>query len=1614
MFEVPVTARLEGRRKDLVLRLERGMLGRHLLEALGASLGEDASFLDAVVARTNERVEAEDSLDRYALLAGDTLDLERRAVPHAAMAGGPMAWEIRVVEGPYRGSSMVLGEGDTLVGREVPTGGLTLAEDHSVSRVHAAVTVGSGRPVVVDRGSTNGTFVNGRRIGAPTALSAGDTVTVGQSVLELATTREIQGKAPPEGGRGSVRLRASLGAPAGSASRRPTEAIPTSATVAGAPPIVAPRRPTGSEWALLIAAGPRAGARHVLPYGETRIGRDDEFNGLSLGPDQAASLDHARLSVSPDQLVLTDSGSTNGTVVNGVRIDGPVALAPADVIAIGDSVLIVAPTFALRALPGYRHLTYGDGRLGFNRQPRVVHPDPSATVPIAAPPATPHKRRLPMAAAVVPVVMGVAIFAFTRSAFYLLFAAIGPVMAVWTFVDDKRSGRREFKEAASAYRASLTEAAGQVAAAHARATTWRRTNWPSPTTIAQLGASLAPDLWERRPQDADFLDLRVGVADQPSLVTVEIGDGGDEELRAAAIAIRDHVAVDPAVPVVAPLRDLGILGIAGPVAVSRGLVRSVVLQLATLHSPRDLALVVLAPDDAESWAWAKWLPHVQVLSDDGTVTIAGQDAEAQSLFAAVRRVADTRAEAAAGSIGSPTRFSPHLVVFVQPPVQIPPRDMSDLLRIASSLGIAVVWIAPERSELPNECRGIVEVDPARLAVSLTFADTGHRIGDAQRVDVPLAAAMTEARFLAPLVDVTVGSDSGGIPRRVNLLELLDLVPVTADAVAARWQADGGNLTATVGALATGPATIDLRVDGPHGLVAGTTGAGKSEFLQALVASLAIAHPPDRLNFVFVDYKGGAAFKDCIHLPHAVGIVTDLDGHLTQRALLSLDAELKRREHMLAGVGAKDLLEMIDKAPDRAPAALMIIIDEFAALAKEVPAFVDGVVDIAQRGRSLGVHLLLATQKPGGVISASIQANTNLRVALRMADAEESRDVIERPDAALISKRTPGRGYLKTGPRDITEFQSAYVGGTSELPDDTEPVATATTFHVSGADRRRLAAAVEAKASGQTDLQRAVAACTAAATAAGVPTPHRPWLPPLGAAIGLEETIGVFPPADDTLQLPLGVADEPARQAQYAWALDLDQLGSVVIYGSAGSGKTTALRSVAASTALRFRPDQVRLYALDFGSRGLASLSQLPHCGGVVTPDEIDRVRRLLAMLEVEAIERRAALGSVGASSSAEYRRATGRPMPEIVVLVDGFAGFWAAVEPIDRSAHAELFQRLVADGKAVGQHFVVTADRRTAIPHAMASTVPGRLVLRMANPDEYGSLGLPHLAREQVDPDPGRAFTADGLELQIAGLRTPEGGDGIHQVQRLTQLAAHLQQYYPDPGVPPVRLLPEQVSLAELPVPTAGTWQIPIGLDEASLEPAVIDLGEAPTFLIAGPDLSGRTTALAAITRGVMAAHPGGPAYLVSGRSTPLAAIAGWTKTGIGESAADVLAELVGTLDDRVRGGFTEPVLVVVDDADDLTEGRPADHLDALQKRARDAGVVVVAALSTFKAMRSYTNWTQSLRNSRHGLLLQPDLDNDESDVFHLRIPERAGLHLPAGRGYLVRRGPATLIQVAS
>ena len=1352
----------------------------------------------------------------------------------------------------------------------------------------------------------------------------------------------------------------------------------------GTPPARPPDAAT--ELELVVVGGPASGRRFPLPAGEHVVGRDV---GASIVLDDAAlSGRHLRVAVRDGGASVTDLGSRNGTLIHGEALEPgtPEPLAAGSVVRAGRSLLAVAPTPADPPAPP----AAGDGTVPFNRPPRVHRPLEPARRPFPPPPDSPQRGRLPLGASLIPLALGIGLYIVTRLPTMLLFSTLSPVMALSTYLEDRRSGRKGYERRRREYRKRLAALRDELDAERTRELAARRAALPSAAHLLRRARTLDPALWERSAGDPDFLTLRLGSADLTALLEVAVERGGNPELRGEVEEVASWYASAPDVPAALPLAELGAVGLCGPQEGVEGVARWLAAQAVTLHSPRELVLAAALDEErAARWRWLQLVPHARAEGSPLTRTLVAGPLAARALVEELARVATDRREAAEDAFGAGRRAGwPTILVLLDERVAPERPLVAEALAHAAEAGIAVLWLGSERRDLPGECAGIVELDHSSARLAFTDARSGETVDDVSADFLPLELAEELAQSLAPVRD-TSASRSGTIPDRISLFELDD-----AQNPRLHWD-ESDRLTATIGAAAGGPFRIDLRADGPHALVAGMTGAGKSELLQTLIASLAVSNPPTRLTFLLIDYKGGAAFKECAELPHTVGVVTDLDAHLTQRALVSLNAELQRRERLLRDAGAKDLADMERRAPDLAPPSLAIVIDEFATLAKEVPDFIDGVVDVAQRGRSLGVHLVLATQRPGGVVSENIRANTNLRIALRVNEAAESTDVIGVAEAARIPRDRPGRAYARTGHGELTELQTAYVGGASRT---------------TGADRsvwvRKLGFETALAPSrgrdgdeGETDLQRLVAAARAEAERRRLLRPRSPWLPPLPSVLDAD----ALAPSDEPARVAvLGLLDEPARQRQEPLVLDLEHEGSALVYGASGSGKTTLLRTLALSLVRESSPDELHLYGLDFATRGLTALADLPHTGAVISGEDEERTARLFAFLRTTLERRKQLFAERGAFTLSEHVRASGETLARIVVLLDGYTGFASAFERVNLGELVDTLPRLVGDGRPLGVHFVITADRRGAVPNALAGIIPTKLALRLADEDEFQALGIPLRAVRGAQLPPGRGFRPDGTEFQVA----IAGGDtsGAGQAAALAEIAQALRARHGVRGAPGVEPLPAQVSRDELPAPAAPLRAV-VGIGDAELAPVEVALDDRHLILV-GPYRSGRSTALATIAQSLRACDPALELHLLAPRRSPLGQLPIWTTKTEGVDACDAAAARFAEDVEARRG------VIVIDDGEELAESLGGPALETLVRRGRDHDLRVVAACERQAAQRAFSGWVRELRKEQNALLLDPDPDVD-GDLVGVRLPRRSSPVWPVGRGYLVRRGEIELVQVA-
>lgn len=1348
---------------------------------------------------------------------------------------------------------------------------------------------------------------------------------------------------------------------------------------------------------LHVAAGPDSGAIYRIGPGEHTLGRSPRA-AIRID-DPGVSRLHCVVRVGPAMVEVRDTDSTNGTYVDGVRV-GPQGsgLAPDQLLTIGGTVLhVVVPSGERAACRAD-----GEGHVAVNRPPRLFVAPAPVSFQAPTPPLGREPARFPLIAAALPAVAGLALVLFTGNKSFLFFVLLSPVMVLGTFLTDKVTGRRTARAQQRVYDDELAALDEAISRAVDEQSAARHHVHPGPAALLLTASAPRPRLWERRPGDADFLDVRLGLGD----LAAEVSAGPQR-----SNATPGELPMMRGVPVTMALRKARVTGIAGPRHRVLAITRVCLAQLTAWHSPRHLGLAILLGDPAvaDEWRWVRWLPHLRPADGEDAHLVVGLDErQLTSRVSELVHTLDTRR--AQARLGSTEAAHARAVLVVLDGAHSLRRVPGIVRLLDEGPAVGFSFLCLERSSmgLPAECRS--------TAVVTGEVDTLVRLSGENSVPLDVAAdgvspawAEVFARSLAPLRDATPEENRAQLPPDARLLDLLPSDGCDPVAIAAAWSAAPRDSTVILGAGAGGAAMrVDLAQDGPHLLIAGTTGSGKSELLQTLIVGLALGNRPDQLSFVLIDYKGGAAFKDCARLPHTVGTVTDLDGELTERALRSLGAELRRRERVLRAAGCKDLDDYwsLPLSSTLLP-RLVLVVDEFATLAEELPDFLTGLVGIAQRGRSLGVHLVLATQRPGGAVSADIRANTALRIALRVTDPAESADVIDTPEAAFISRSTPGRGVLRLGAGATVHFQAARIGGRQGLQAPATSVRALPWREAGDPPQQRQSS----ESSGRTDLENVVTAIRDAAhNLAILPVPS-PWLPPLPTLV----TMDALPESSEWC-VPFGLLDVPAEQRRGALVLDLQDGGHLLVAGTALSGRSTALRTIAGALAARFAVHDVHLYAVEGNAGALASLAELPHCGVAVGCDEPARADRLLWRLSAEVQHRHQALSRAGFASVAEQRAAVpaAERMPWLVLLVDGWEAVQAALDEVDHGRPLETLLRLLRDGPAAGLRAVVTGERGV-LTSRLGSLISDRLLLRLADPGDYGLAGI-SAAQIPSSLPPGRGLLVHGTMPAQVALLAP---DHRFQAQKasLGNIAAAAAERAdhgrPDVRARPMRVaaLPRTVSRTELehaPEPAGcGAFWTPVGIGGDELTPYGVDLlSEGGAFVVAGPSGSGRSTALLTIAHFLR--RVGVRVVLVAGRRSPLSRVPDLAGL-VSHVAPHETTELSSLVQTR-RG----PLVIIVDDVEIVNE-TPTEQLLLSLLRAPAAadpatGIGLLLAGSSAAMAAQFRGLTVEARRGGCGLLLGP-AGALEADLFGMR--PAVFDECPPGRGLLVVGGRGTPVQVA-
>lgn len=1182
---------------------------------------------------------------------------------------------------------------------------------------------------------------------------------------------------------------------------------------------------------------------------------------------------------------------------------------------------------------------------------------------------------------------------------------------------------------------------------------------PGPAGLASLIGGTR--MWEVQVSSPQFLRVRMGrgrITNQVRVIVPEAAPTSDLDPVGVVELTRFAKAYSTVggMPIAINLLSAPLIGLDGDRGAVVALVRAMIAELVVLHGPDQVGVAaVLSDPDAPGWEWLKWLPHVQHPADT--------DALGSSRMV-YRSVAELRVTVLARlnrgpftANADPSVDKKHYVLIVDVGGSATDRDISGID------GCTWLRLGFTEQTLPRALRFTVDQDRSLHEVN---ARGGRRIGvaDAMTAGSALALARSISPYRLSTVVEAVAAEQATVG--TGWPEMMRIADVGAIRVERQWprrrDADRARLNIPFGHdPAGGLVYLDIKESaeegmGPHGMCIGATGSGKSEFLRTLVLSAIATHSPDTLNLLLVDFKGGATFLGFDRLSHVTAVVTNMEeeADLVTRMEDVINGEMGRRQRVLRDAGNFASVADYERAREQGAKlpplpTLLIILDEFAELLEQHPGFAKLFVAIGRLGRSLRIHLLLASQKVPANRMGELEAHLSYRIALRTNQTSDSRDAIGTADAYHLPKK-PGAGYLRVGSGELQRFQAAYVG---------EPYFPPAQASAGGGPR------VNRSAGGYRPPQLFLAAHIAEAKPVQAPAPepvptptadegepitvmevalqqfaghgrpaHVMWLPPLNIPATVDQLVSAVQPG--TLQVPLALIDRPRQQRQDVWSVDLSAAGGhVAVVGGPQSGKSTALQTLIMATAATHTPEQVQFYCLDF-TGGLSGLRNLPHVGSIASARDGDRIRRTFALINSLIAGRQALFGELGIDNMREFRRRRNSPREsaelaargdvhgDVFIVVDGWDVGFAVTGPYF-DEYLPLMEAIAVQGLNYGVHLVLSSSRWAAVRAAIKDLLQTRIEMRLGDLADTVFLGQRALVAA-IPPDrPGRCISADALHMLTALPRLDGTGDPNSVGAGMAAAVEQLAQAYAGRRAPEVRLLPERVTLEEVvagrpqPVSLAQRLVLPFGIRESDLGAAAVDFGVSTHLIVLGSSGSGKSTAVSALLRSIVRqfAPDQAKVVLIDYRRRHMDLVPEGQLIGYLTSERDVLDSLPGfaaTMRNRRppdgvtaqqlkdRSWWSGPeVFVVVDDYHMVAQRGSLNPLDPLKDiivDGRDIGLHVIVARNIAQADSAmYDNVLGQMKNlNSSGFIM------DGSKLDGLLIGDVKASKQPVGRGILV------------
>lgn len=957
-------------------------------------------------------------------------------------------------------------------------------------------------------------------------------------------------------------------------------------------------------------------------------------------------------------------------------------------------------------------------------------------------------------------------------------------------------------------------------------------------------------LYERSMEEEDFLQVVLGYQSGESRITVEYKDDElrteEDELRRDAAQLTEDFAQIDHIPLTVNLR-LNHLGIIGEEKLVHNQLKYLLAQLCFFHSYHDLQIIFIGKESAaREFAYLRWYPHLRVQAINvvaGIYTTGMRDQVLGSILQIVKERKQKTEESRKGM-----GFIPHLLFVIDEPQLIQDHAIMEYLSGRSGeLGISIIYTSDQLAKLPENIKTVCRIDNSDTG-SLIM-EGGTRLDESFRV-VDMEHIRVEQMSRAQAAVIHEKGMASRIPDGITFFEMYGIERPNELKIQQRWASHEAHKSL---AVPLGVREQDNYVElnlhekahGPHGLVAGTTGSGKSEIVQSYIMSLAVNFHPYEVGFLLIDYKGGGMANLFQKLPHLLGTITNLDGAESYRAMVSIKSELARRQRIFNQYNVNHIngyhkLYKLGQADEPIP-HLFLISDEFAELKKEQPEFMKELVSAARIGRSLGIHLILATQKPSGVVDEQIWTNSKFKLCLKVQNESDSREMLKTPDAASITQ--PGRAYLQVGNNEIYElFQSAFSGAPyMEEEGETEKDNRVYLVNALGQGElvnRDLSGTMESNQIRKTQLDVVVDYIADVFDGMGLAKIKSPWLPPLTEIMVSPHLKEIRDSAVcDTLDMraAIGLEDIPSEQRQEEYILDFVHNGHVIYFASSGYGKSVFLETLLLSLCARNSVQNFHAYIMDFGSNALIPLKGLPHVADYISYDDVEKQQKLMRLLAREIKERKQLLSEAMVPNFELYNQSTEKKLPAILVLLDNYD----VVKELELDEG--FFVQLARDGAGLGLYLAITASRSNAVKYALMNQIKTKIAGYNYEPMEARNI----VGRSEYElPEVRGRALVKSESINLMQIYAPvDFATGMEFSRNLAALVEHIAETSSEPKAKGIAVLPSQFMLPMLAQYETGLEaDIDLGLEKQQVVKVGINTSDTP-FLIIGPVRSGKSNA---------------------------------------------------------------------------------------------------------------------------------------------------------------------------